>query len=303
MAISKAIRQKVYEKYGEHCAYCGKKFAYKEMQVDHLIPIRQAEEGKADWREVENENNYMPACRRCNHYKRGHSLETFRTMISEIPRKLYRDNYIYKVGEDFEIITAKYNAKIEFFFEKVESRIRANRAKRKWAYKKTAWGNVELWEYIDDIDKARSYFYIREAIDKYGAEKVMPVLMNDVGGYHSAPMEEIIAIVESETKPTLTEQNKYKKIIDNPEFECGWIAPNCTTYSCGYMEHAGMAENICKMFGYAIKKNGIYAPDDTLLELGWVKILNDGHHICLWDKVNDEQAKMIDRLQGKDKPQ
>lgn len=117
--IKREVRERVFAKYNEHCAYCGKIIAYNEMQVDHLIPIRQAEEGKADWDIVENENNYMPACRRCNHYKRGHSLETFRTMISEIPSKLYRDNYIYKVGEDFKIILAYYNVPIQFYFEKL----------------------------------------------------------------------------------------------------------------------------------------------------------------------------------------
>ncbi len=104
--MKKEVRERVFSKFGEHCAYCGKVIAYNEMQVDHLIPKRLAEEGKVDWDIVENEDNYMPSCRRCNHYKRGHSLETFRTMISEIPHKLYRDNYIYKVGEDFGIITA-----------------------------------------------------------------------------------------------------------------------------------------------------------------------------------------------------
>ena len=119
--MKKEVREKVLAKYNGHCAYCGKVIAYKDMQVDHLIPIRMAEEGKADWRDVENENNYMPSCRRCNHYKRGNSLEAFRAMISEIPRKLYRDNYIYKVGEDFGIISAKYNEPIQFYFEKVEA--------------------------------------------------------------------------------------------------------------------------------------------------------------------------------------
>ncbi|MCI5852291.1 MAG: HNH endonuclease [Clostridiales bacterium] len=38
--IPKHIRQQVYEKYGGHCAYCGKALEYKEMQVDHLIPLR-----------------------------------------------------------------------------------------------------------------------------------------------------------------------------------------------------------------------------------------------------------------------
>lgn len=37
--ISKMNRQKVYEMYNGHCAYCGGAIAYKDMQVDHLIPV------------------------------------------------------------------------------------------------------------------------------------------------------------------------------------------------------------------------------------------------------------------------
>ena len=113
------IRQKILLKYKNLCAYSGKLIKYNEMQVDHLIPKRLAEEGKAQWTEVENESNYMPACRRCNHYKRAQTLETFREMISTIPNKLYRDNYIFKVGEDFGIIIANYNMPIKFYFEKI----------------------------------------------------------------------------------------------------------------------------------------------------------------------------------------
>lgn len=115
--MKKEVRERVFHKYNEHCAYCGKLIAYKDMQVDHLIPIKRAESGKVDWRVVENEDNYMPACRRCNHYKRAHSLETFRKMVSEIPHKLKRDNYIYKVGEDFGLIKSEYNTHILFYFE------------------------------------------------------------------------------------------------------------------------------------------------------------------------------------------
>lgn len=38
-SIPKHIRQQVYEKYGGHCAYCGKALEYKDMQVDHMIPL------------------------------------------------------------------------------------------------------------------------------------------------------------------------------------------------------------------------------------------------------------------------
>ena len=118
MSISKKTRQKVYEKYNGRCAYCGQKIEYKDMHVDHLIPIRQAEEGKVDWREVENENNYMPACRMCNHYKRANPLELFRKYIQEIPKKL-RKNYIYKVGVAYGNVIENEKP-IEFYFERVE---------------------------------------------------------------------------------------------------------------------------------------------------------------------------------------
>ena len=120
MKIKTETREKVFRKYRGHCAYCGKILSdIKEMQVDHLIPIMHAEEGKADWDAVQSEENLMPACRRCNHYKRAHTLETFRTMIEEIPKKLRRDNYIFKVGEDFGNVVS-YDTPIVFYFELVK---------------------------------------------------------------------------------------------------------------------------------------------------------------------------------------
>ena len=61
--ITKAERLQVFNKYGGYCAYCGKKIEYKDMQVDHMVPLRL---GGAD-----DVKNYMPACRSCNHYKRA----------------------------------------------------------------------------------------------------------------------------------------------------------------------------------------------------------------------------------------
>lgn len=40
MAISKSKREAVYRKYDGHCAYCGREIAYKDMQVDHFLPLR-----------------------------------------------------------------------------------------------------------------------------------------------------------------------------------------------------------------------------------------------------------------------
>ena len=38
--LSKEERMKVYEKCKGYCAYCGCALEYKDMQVDHVNPIR-----------------------------------------------------------------------------------------------------------------------------------------------------------------------------------------------------------------------------------------------------------------------
>lgn len=115
MAISKSKREEVYQKYNGHCAYCGREIAYKDMQVDHFLPLRAwgiEDTGTDDL------DNLMLACRMCNHYKRANSLETFRRYIEEIPRKL-RDNYIYKVGVAYgEVVEQEHPVK--FYFERQE---------------------------------------------------------------------------------------------------------------------------------------------------------------------------------------
>lgn len=113
MAISKQEREIVYQKYGGRCAYCGRKIAYKDMQVDHFIPKNGYFAQGTDAL-----SNLMPACRMCNHYKRANSLELFRTYIREIPRKL-RGNYIYKVGVAYGNIIENEKP-IVFYFEEQE---------------------------------------------------------------------------------------------------------------------------------------------------------------------------------------
>lgn len=40
--MKKEDRIKVWEKYGHHCAYCGKEIKFEDMQVDHFIPKNRA---------------------------------------------------------------------------------------------------------------------------------------------------------------------------------------------------------------------------------------------------------------------
>lgn len=115
-AIPKKVREAVYQKYGGHCAYCGKEIEYKDMQVDHLIPVQRERFGKYTEEQIKCFENYMPSCRRCNHAKRSYSLEGFRKFIEEIPRKLKERNYIYKVGLDYGLVE-DHSQKVEFYFE------------------------------------------------------------------------------------------------------------------------------------------------------------------------------------------
>ena len=118
-SLSPKVREAVYLKYDGHCAYCGKKLTHKEYQVDHLIPIQRERFGKYTEDQLERFENYMPACRVCNHYKRAHSLETFRRYIEEIPLKLDRDSYIYRIGKKYKLIE-EHPRKIKFYFEEIE---------------------------------------------------------------------------------------------------------------------------------------------------------------------------------------
>lgn len=78
--ITPEKRKIIYEKFNGRCAYCGKKIEYKDMQVDHLMPLRLGGD--------DNIKNLMPTCRSCNHYKRANTLDGWRKMIEEIPFKL-----------------------------------------------------------------------------------------------------------------------------------------------------------------------------------------------------------------------
>lgn len=114
----KIDRKKVYEKYGGRCAYCGREIAFKDMQVDHFIPQRDYADRRVSG-DKNNMENLMPSCRVCNHYKRDNSLDYFRELIEEIPCKLAKRQYIYKVGMAYGFYDGE-RRKVEFYFERCD---------------------------------------------------------------------------------------------------------------------------------------------------------------------------------------
>ena len=108
--MKKEIRVKIWNKYGKKCAYCGKKLAYKDLQVDHIIPQSDIESSDS----IENLN---PSCRRCNLYKSSRPLEEFRKLLTTLHKRIYRI-FILKVAIDFHIISAPQQWDGVFWFEK-----------------------------------------------------------------------------------------------------------------------------------------------------------------------------------------
>lgn len=117
----KIDRQAVYQKFGGRCAYCGKPIDFKDMQVDHVVP--KFDGGTDDI------SNLFPTCRRCNHYKRAETLESFRSMVQAIPVKLMEREYIFKVGVDFGFFTDQEQS-VKFYFEKARDEDHKHKNKR-----------------------------------------------------------------------------------------------------------------------------------------------------------------------------
>ena len=111
--LSKAERQEVYQKCNGHCAYCGTEIEYKDMQVDHVKPLRIGG--------LDDMDNMLPACRSCNHYKATLDVEGFKNYLAGIHKRLRRDSIPYQVAERFGIV--KHNTDdIQFYFEKMEGK-------------------------------------------------------------------------------------------------------------------------------------------------------------------------------------
>lgn len=105
--LTKAERKQVYDKCDGHCAYCGCELEYKDMQVDHAIPLRRGGEDVI--------SNMLPACRSCNHYKHTLMPDEFRKYVADIPDRLLRDSIPYQVGVRFGIIQPRQGVK--FWYE------------------------------------------------------------------------------------------------------------------------------------------------------------------------------------------
>lgn len=113
-----AERETVYQKTGGRCAYCGKELKMREMQMDHVKPVKLY--GDPGWfEELNNLDNILPACRSCNHYKHTFTLEKFRAALERMPLVLARDNITYQTAVRYGLVTPTPH-KVVFYFEQME---------------------------------------------------------------------------------------------------------------------------------------------------------------------------------------
>ena len=110
--LSKQERQQVYRKCHGHCAYCGSRLKYEDMQVDHVIPLNGYSQQGTD-----TLDNMLPACRSCNHYKSSQPLESFRRAIERMPDVLQQDNVIYQIAVRFGMVKPR-RKRVVFYFER-----------------------------------------------------------------------------------------------------------------------------------------------------------------------------------------
>ena len=105
----KINRQKVFEKFNGHCAYCGDELELKKMHVDHILARLRGGEN--------NYSNYNPACISCNASKSTYTIEEFRERLIADVDRLRRDSAKFRILERFGIVSQTKTV-LKFYFEK-----------------------------------------------------------------------------------------------------------------------------------------------------------------------------------------
>lgn len=131
--MTKSQRQKVFDKYGGKCAYCGCELQ-KGWHVDHAEPCRRIirserkvidDRGNWEWvdklvgysnPDAHHIDNYMPSCPSCNINKHGDTIEQFRENIAQYLRSLNLRMVQYKMVKKYGLVE-ETGKPVIFYFE------------------------------------------------------------------------------------------------------------------------------------------------------------------------------------------
>ena len=97
--IQKKIREKVYQKYNGHCAYCGCELEYKDMQVDHIKSVYVHNEYLKDMTTEELND-----------------IETFRKRLETTLVRNLQKPFDYRLALKYGMIEENFKP-IKFYFE------------------------------------------------------------------------------------------------------------------------------------------------------------------------------------------
>lgn len=109
-SISKRDRQAAFNKTAGRCAYCGAELGPK-FHVDHMEPICS----NKGTNEIEN---LWAACKQCNLFKGGFTLDEFRYELSKQVERAQKYSVNFRMALAFGQIQKTEN-KIEFYFERI----------------------------------------------------------------------------------------------------------------------------------------------------------------------------------------
>lgn len=121
--MKKIDRQKVFDKCGGKCGYCGCDIDIKNFQVDHIVSQFHYKFKKhlkyTDNNDVNHFENLLPTCRVCNNWKSTHSLEQFRKEIGEQIRRLNEYSSNYRFAKKYNLVSETPHP-VVFYFETLD---------------------------------------------------------------------------------------------------------------------------------------------------------------------------------------
>lgn len=128
--MKKADRQKVFEKFGGRCAYCGCELE-NGWHVDHFESVGRKLKYNPDKGRLETTNkmdrpenhcieNMMPSCPSCNRLKHSMELEGFREVIAGFTKSLNSYHNQYKFAKRYGLVE-ETGKPVIFYFETLKT--------------------------------------------------------------------------------------------------------------------------------------------------------------------------------------
>ncbi|MDK9365360.1 HNH endonuclease [Lelliottia wanjuensis] len=131
MALTKTQRAELRMKFGGRCAYCGCELPEKGWHADHVEPIYRGrdfnrtitDDGRLEFQSrvaeraaLDVSENLNPACKQCNLFKGGHTLEGFREQIAHQAERARAYSVNFRTAERFGLIEV-IEKPVIFWFE------------------------------------------------------------------------------------------------------------------------------------------------------------------------------------------